>query len=132
MLQSVHAILLLNKLFVLQLRDNIPTIPAPGKWSLFGGKINAYETPRSAIEREIQEELLITPPTYRFFWSTEYFFKFQKVRGRIWFFIANANSVWSEHKLKEGQMVKAFSFNDLPVSKMPSIMFRALKRFHRS
>ena len=43
--------------FLMQLRDNIPTILYPGLWGLFGGHIEAGETPEIAVEREILEEI---------------------------------------------------------------------------
>jgi 8-oxo-dGTP diphosphatase len=43
--------------FLMQLRDNIPTILYPGLWGLFGGHIEAGETPEIAAEREIMEEI---------------------------------------------------------------------------
>jgi 8-oxo-dGTP diphosphatase len=43
--------------FLMQLRDNIPTILYPGVWGLFGGHMEAGETPEIAVEREILEEI---------------------------------------------------------------------------
>ena len=49
--------------FLLQLRDNIPTIIHPGVWALFGGHLEAGETPEEAIVREIKEEIDYCLPT---------------------------------------------------------------------
>lgn len=43
--------------FLVQLRDNIPTIIHPGCWALFGGHLEIGETPESALIREIKEEI---------------------------------------------------------------------------
>jgi 8-oxo-dGTP diphosphatase len=43
--------------FLMQLRDNIPTILYPGLWGLFGGHIEAGETPEIAVVREVVEEI---------------------------------------------------------------------------
>jgi 8-oxo-dGTP diphosphatase len=43
--------------FLMQLRDNIPTILYPGVWGLFGGHIEAGETPEIAVVREVLEEI---------------------------------------------------------------------------
>ena len=51
------AILYQKNKFLMQLRDNIPTIPYPGQWALFGGHIEAGETPDVAVKREIIEEI---------------------------------------------------------------------------
>jgi 8-oxo-dGTP diphosphatase len=50
-----------NKL-LMQLRDNIPTILYPGLWGLFGGHIEAGETPEIAVVREIAEEIVYDLP----------------------------------------------------------------------
>lgn len=51
------AILYRENQFLLQLRDNIPTIIYPGYWALFGGHIEKGETPEEAVKREIWEEI---------------------------------------------------------------------------
>jgi 8-oxo-dGTP diphosphatase len=43
--------------FLMQLRDNIPTILYPGLWGLFGGHMEAGETPEIAVVREVIEEI---------------------------------------------------------------------------
>ena len=56
------AILIQNQQFLLQLRDNIPTIVYPGHWAFFGGHIEPDETPDDAVWRELKEEIGYTPP----------------------------------------------------------------------
>ncbi len=43
--------------FLLQLRDNIPTIAYPNHWGLFGGHLELDETPEQALKRELLEEI---------------------------------------------------------------------------
>lgn len=43
--------------FLMQLRDDIPTIAYPGYWGFFGGHIEPGETPEQALKRELQEEI---------------------------------------------------------------------------
>lgn len=43
--------------YLMQLRDNIPTILYPGYWGLFGGHIEPGETPEIAVKREVIEEI---------------------------------------------------------------------------
>ncbi|NEU71067.1 NUDIX domain-containing protein [Hassallia byssoidea VB512170] len=69
--QQVHvaiAILYQKDKFLMQLRDNIPNIPYPGQWALFGGHIEVGETPDIALKREILEEIGYNlPPRFAHF-----------------------------------------------------------------
>ncbi|MGB0560592.1 MAG: NUDIX hydrolase [Spirulinaceae cyanobacterium] len=59
------AILYQRGQFLMQLRDDIPGIAAPGLWAFFGGHIEPGETPAAALVREVAEEIsytLTTPP----------------------------------------------------------------------
>jgi 8-oxo-dGTP diphosphatase len=54
--------------FLMQLRDDIPGILYPGLWGLFGGHMEAGETPEIAVKREIMEEIgydLTNPQKFR-------------------------------------------------------------------
>jgi 8-oxo-dGTP pyrophosphatase MutT (NUDIX family) len=56
------AILYRQDQFLMQLRDNIPTIIYPGYWAFFGGHLDPGETPEEAVKRELLEEIGYTPP----------------------------------------------------------------------
>lgn len=51
------AILYQRGQFLMQLRDDIPGIAAPGLWGFFGGHIEPGETPETAVVREVAEEI---------------------------------------------------------------------------
>lgn len=55
------AILQAGDRYLLQLRDNIPGIVYPGYWGLFGGHLEAGESPEEAIARELVEEIGYSP-----------------------------------------------------------------------
>ncbi len=51
------AILHQNGHFLMQLRDNIPTIIYPDRWGFFGGHLEPEETPEMGVKREVLEEI---------------------------------------------------------------------------
>jgi 8-oxo-dGTP diphosphatase len=55
------AILRYQDHFLMQLRDDIPTIVHPGSWSMFGGHIEAGEAPEVTVRRELIEEICYAP-----------------------------------------------------------------------
>lgn len=48
--------------FLMQLRDDLPTILYPGHWALFGGHLEPGESLDAAMGRELQEEIGYVPP----------------------------------------------------------------------
>ena len=62
MLQIAMALLIQEGKYVVQKRDDIPTIAEPGKLSLWGGALEGNETPEEAVIREIKEETGVIVP----------------------------------------------------------------------
>jgi 8-oxo-dGTP diphosphatase len=53
--------------YLLQLRDFKSSIIYPGHWGAFGGAIEEGESPRSALGRELIEEIGYAPETFNYF-----------------------------------------------------------------
>jgi 8-oxo-dGTP diphosphatase len=65
------AILYQNNQFLMQLRDDIPTILYPGHWAFFGGHLDPEEDPTTGVFRELQEEIGYHPPQLDLFERVE-------------------------------------------------------------
>ena len=126
-MQSSHAILLLDGLYILQLRDNEPDIAAPGTWSLFGGMIQKGETPVEAIKREMAEELCIETCFFQPFGFRDYYSDFEGSVIRTWFFVSDVTSLWPGHRLTEGQDVQVFQFDELLMLAVPPVMRQVIE-----
>lgn len=128
--ETSHAILLCDGEYLMQLRNNIPTISAPGQWSLFGGMIQDNESPLHAVRREVKEELELEPGKYEYFCKLEYYDPFNDSTVRTWFYSADVTKIWHRHKLNEGENVKAFEFDKLHILTIPSIMRHTIEKYH--
>src|SRR5262245_24544273 len=84
---------------LLQLRDDIPTIPYPNTWCLPGGHIEGEESPTECLVREMQEEMGI---------CLENLTKFMEIHypdGAEYFFSAQMEFDVGDIELKEGQAI---------------------------
>ena len=66
MLEVVKAIIFREDKFLLQLRDNNPTISYPNYWSFFGGGLEKEEDHSEGLIRELEEELSWHPIEFNF------------------------------------------------------------------
>ncbi|MGF1603068.1 MAG: NUDIX domain-containing protein [Thermosynechococcaceae cyanobacterium] len=66
-IEAAIAILHQDGRFLLQLRDDIPTIVYPNQWACFGGHMNPGEAPEAAVRRELIEEIGYTATAINFF-----------------------------------------------------------------
>jgi 8-oxo-dGTP diphosphatase len=92
---------------LLQLRDDIPTIPFPNYWNLPGGHLEEGESPIDGIHREMAEEMELVLDGISFFVSRQRSFG---VEHTFW---ARADFLVEEIRLHEGQRIEWFSEEDV-------------------
>ncbi|MEL6930028.1 MAG: NUDIX domain-containing protein [Cyanobacteria bacterium J06600_6] len=86
--------------YLMQLRDDIPTILYPGVWGLFGGHIEPGEAPETGLRRELIEEINYSPSSLT---------KFRSIFGDKYlrhFFHCPLSVSVSELELREGWDLK--------------------------
>ena len=94
--------------YLLQLRDNNPTIVYPGCWGLFGGSIEEGESPREAIARELQEEIQYVPE------EIHEFRQYQQQNRQINVCYGKIEVSISELRLQEGMDLGFFPAKEIP------------------
>ena len=62
LIEVAIAILFQGDRYLMQLRDDIPTIVYPGQWTFFGGHLEPGESPDTGVWRELAEEIQYRPP----------------------------------------------------------------------
>ncbi|MCE9600396.1 MAG: NUDIX domain-containing protein [Spirochaetia bacterium] len=108
--RNVHvalAILERDGKYLFQLRDNIPTIVAPGQWALFGGHLESGEQSEAGLRRELREELEFEVGHVRFFGEFEH----DNVIRHI--FVGSLHVPISKLVLNEGQDLKLLSCEEI-------------------
>ena len=130
MIDVAKAILLERSNFVLQLRDDKPSISFPSMWSLFGGAIEKNEDSQEAILREIEEELCIKVKGICFLWDYIYFREDgEKILHKI--YEADITSLWGKHQLMEGQAAGSFNCDQLKTLRVPQFIQEVLARYQQ-
>jgi 8-oxo-dGTP diphosphatase len=103
--------------FLLQLRDDIPGIRYPGCWGLFGGHLEAGETPLEGLKRELKEELAYPVKRLHSLWHEQ---SGQYTRHLFW----NALELpLSELTLLEGQDLQLVSAAEIRAGEVRSHRF---------
>ncbi|MFB6181601.1 MAG: NUDIX domain-containing protein [Candidatus Magasanikbacteria bacterium] len=100
-----------NNKVLLQLRDDDPTIPFPGMWTLFGGGIEVKETPKECVLREVKEELSIKLNRVNFITRQKRYESSELAKDYI--FSSKLKQNFGNLELKEGQDMQLFSKSEL-------------------
>jgi len=84
--------------YLLQLRDFNSSITYPGHWGAFGGALEEGESPKTAVFRELTEEIGYAPEVFKFFCQA---YK-DAHKLNIYVFYSEMNISTSELHLMEG------------------------------
>lgn len=88
---------------LLFLRDDLPQIPYPGMWDVPGGHVEAGETPRECIVREIREEMGLALADFDLFCVREFADRIEHTFWKPW------DLDIDRIRLTEGQRLEWFS-----------------------
>jgi 8-oxo-dGTP diphosphatase len=104
--------------FLLQLRDDNPSIPHPGVWSIVSGAIEPGESESNAVKREIKEELGCDADGVEFLEKMYV----DEVETELWVFKGFLDVKANDINLSEGRAVKYFRIDEIKKLDMPEFL----------
>ena len=128
MREVVKAIIYKDQKYLLQLRDNKPSILCPNTWAFFGGDVKNGEGFVEAIKRELTEELS---------WFPEKLFYLAKSKDSRFdcintYYIAHCEVPEHALVLGEGQAMEWFTIDDvMKLTNTPDMVVLMLKKAHK-
>ena len=102
--------------YLMQLRDDDPRVSMRGYWGLFGGSLEDGEDPRTALTRELREELSLdieAPPTA--FTELIYSLRFASngIHRKAYFAVPIEERIIDSLRLGEGQLMALHTLDQL-------------------
>ena len=113
---------------LIYLRDDKPGIPFPNHWDLFGGHVEAGETPEQALVREVKEELGVELADWEFFraYSCTEGDAYPNVKYIYW---AAMDKNFQELTLYEGQRLASIARDERASVRFANILGAILEDF---
>ena len=112
-----------NKLLI-YLRDDKPEISFPNHWDLFGGHVEANETPEQALVRELKEELNIDVREFEFYKAFE---SLNEEKPNTKFvFVVRIKEAAEELTLYEGQELRGIDLSEIGNYKFANMLGQIL------
>jgi 8-oxo-dGTP diphosphatase len=113
---------------LIYLRDDTPRIPFPNHWDLFGGHVEAGETPEQALCRELREEIGVTLEAWRLF------HRYECLSGDVYpntkfIYFAEIDCRAADLTLYEGQKLTSISATDRFAYKFANILGSVVEDF---
>jgi 8-oxo-dGTP pyrophosphatase MutT (NUDIX family) len=101
--------------YVLQHRDDIAGIWYPGHWSLFGGALEADESPEAALRRELSEEIEFDARGLEWFFTQDFDLPSLGVKPfrRSYFLAPATHAQYAAFHLHEGRDIGAFAADEV-------------------
>ena len=125
-IKAVKAIILVNKNYLLQLRDRKKNISFPNHWGLFGGRIDKKEKNIIALKREIKEETNLNIKINRRVFNVDFNIIGLKKKRNLQYYECEIIGK-KKIKLSEGKKYKFFSFQQIKKLNIVPMDFVALK-----